>query len=72
MFLKKLGYRLKVRRTELGLTQSEVAAQLSKSTAAINKIERGLVNLGVNSLMKYCEVLDIKIETLLREITKEG
>lgn len=64
-FLKQLGYKLKVARIERNLSQAELAAFLSRSSASIHKIETGKVNLGVYSFIRYCDVLKIKIGELI-------
>lgn len=53
-----LGLRIKQRRTELGLSQEELAERLGlKSKTTICKIERGDDNLTTDRIRRYAEAL---------------
>lgn len=65
-YLNKLGFKLKLIRTEQELSQAKLAAILSRSIASINKIESGKVNLGIYTLTQYCKVLRISVSDLLK------
>lgn len=53
------GERIKARRQELGMTQSELGERLGIQKSAISKIERGaVVNLKRDTIARLCTVLD--------------
>lgn len=53
------GERIKKRRTELGMTQSELGARLGIQKSAVSKIERGaVVNLKRDTIAALCRALD--------------
>lgn len=53
------GERIKNRRTELGMTQSELGARLGMQKSAVSKIERGtVVNLKRDTIAALCIALD--------------
>lgn len=66
--LKKLGFRIKVLRTEAELTQSELAAKLSLSRASIAKLENGETNIGIGNLPRYTKALNCKLEDILKSL----
>ena len=62
MLLKELGQIIKLRREELGITQSHLAelARMSKNT--IYKAERGQGNPSLDVLLKITEVLGMELK----------
>lgn len=54
-------------RKSRGLALKEVAARLDMSVAQVQRLETGRRRLNVDTLMLYCDVLDIDIIDLLRE-----
>jgi len=62
-----IGTRIARAREELGLTQADVAAQLSLDRTAIAKIESGKRNVSATELVKLAAVLDRSIDWFVRE-----
>jgi putative transcriptional regulator len=61
---ERLGNRLKERRTELGLTQSELAELCLVSRKTINTVENGVFVPSTLLALKLAEALDVSVETL--------
>ena len=61
----KLGKRVRIRRTMLGLTQEELAERIDVSTSFVGHIERGQRKLSVETLYKLCVALDVSADFLL-------
>ena len=61
-----IGKRIREKRKELGLSQSELAARMGlKSKSTICKIERGEDNLTADSVVKYAEALGVSVPYLI-------
>ena len=58
-FLKELGFRLKMRRIQLGLTQAQLGEKVKISENRISEIESGRTNLTLKSLNKIFNILKI-------------
>lgn len=56
------GEKLKERRVELGLSQKKLAEILEMHSNNIIEIEKGRRGLTVDSLVRYCEALKLKVE----------
>lgn len=55
----KLGQRIKNRRKELGMTQTDLANKLGlKSKASVSKVELGEDNLTTTTIQKYADALE--------------
>ena len=72
-----LGERLRARRTELGLTQYSVAHDSSADLANYGKLERGIGNPTLLTLLRLFATLDLRPEAALegladRELFPEG
>ncbi|MFH1287751.1 MAG: helix-turn-helix transcriptional regulator [bacterium] len=61
---KKLGERIRGLRMSTGLTQEELGEKAELSYKFLGEIERGQVNISLDSLEKIANALDIKIENL--------
>lgn len=58
--LKRIGYRIKKQRSELGMTQEQLAQRTGyNSRSSINKIELGLTDLPQSKLVLIAEVLGV-------------
>lgn len=58
--------RIKLRRTELDMTQEELALKVGyKSRSAINKIEKGLRNINNLQIIKFAQALNTTTTYLL-------
>lgn len=61
-----IGEKILKRRTELGLTQEELADRMGyKSKSSINKIELGLNDIPQSKVVKFSQVLDCSIAYLM-------
>jgi transcriptional regulator with XRE-family HTH domain len=61
-----IGEKILKRRTELGLTQEELADRMGyKSKSSINKIELGLNDIPQSKVVKFSEVLNCSIAYLM-------
>lgn len=56
------GEKLKERRVELGLSQKNLAEVLKMHPNNIIEIEKGRRGLTVDSLVRYCEALQMEVE----------
>ena len=56
------GEKLKERRVELGLSQKKLAEVLKMHSNNIIEIEKGRRGLTVDSLVRYCEALQMEVE----------
>jgi transcriptional regulator with XRE-family HTH domain len=58
---KHVGRRLKVRRQELGITQSGLAKQLNLSFQQVQKYEKGTTRVSASRLQQLCQILDVQV-----------
>jgi len=65
MDLKLLGDRLRVIRTQRGLSQYNMADELGISDVAYSKIERGLTNVSIERLDQIAKCLHVTIDKFL-------
>ena len=61
---EQLGNRLKERRTELGLTQGELAELCLVSRKTINTVENGVFVPSTLLALKLADALSVPVETL--------
>lgn len=66
--LKKIGERLQKLRLQKNLTQKELAFMIDVEISQITRIERGIINTSILSLMKIADALEISISEFLKEI----
>lgn len=57
--------KLKELREKKGISQSELARQIGKTSQMINKAENGNANISVDTLLKIINVLDCSADELL-------
>lgn len=62
-----IGNKLLAIRKKAGLTQSEVAEAANMSDRAYADIERGAVNMRIETVLKICEALRITPDAVLTE-----
>ena len=67
--LRKIGNQLLAIRKRSGLTQSEVAEAAGLSDRTYADIERGTVNMRIETILRICEALHITPDELLTEET---
>ena len=58
-FLKNLGFRIKMKRLQLGMTQAQLGEQIKMSENYISEIESGRNNITLKSLNKIFSTLNI-------------
>ena len=66
MLLKFIGYSIKERRKELGITQPILAELADVSKNTIYKLERGTGNPSVKTLDKLLEVLGLELKVSVK------
>ena len=54
-----IGKEIKVRRTELNLTQEDLAEQIDISVAFLSRVERGNSHINLKRLNQLCRLLDV-------------
>jgi transcriptional regulator with XRE-family HTH domain len=55
------GARLQSLRKQTGLTQTEVARRMDSDPAAISKLEAGLNDLKISTILRYCDAIGARI-----------
>lgn len=64
---RKIGNKLLVFRKKAGLTQAEVAEEAGLSDRTYAEIERGTVNMRIETILRICNVLRITPDMILTE-----
>ncbi len=64
---KQVGHRIKVRRTELALTQQGLADRIGLKQAHISAWELGTRSIQVDQLVRLAKVLDVTVGHLVGE-----
>ena len=65
--LQHIGTKLLAIRKKTGFTQSEIAERAGIADRTYADIERGSVNMRIETLMKICQTLDITPDDILTE-----
>ena len=65
---ERLANRLKDRRTELGLTQAELAERVGVTRKTVNTVENGVFTPSTILALKLAEALDRTVEQLFEII----
>ena len=68
---RKIGNKLLCIRKKAGLTQSEVAESANLSDRTYADIERGTVNMRIETILKICSALQITPDVILTEDNPE-
>ena len=61
---ERLANRLKERRTELGLTQAELAERVGVTRKTVNTVENGIFTPSTTLALKLAEALGLSVEQL--------
>ena len=61
---ERLGNRIKERRTELGLTQGELAEQVGVTRKTVNTVENGVFTPSATLAIKLAKALGLSVEQL--------
>lgn len=64
---KDVGRRIHELRRASGRTQEQLAELLELHEKYVSRVERGLENLGLDSLVKYANALDVPVQALFDE-----
>jgi transcriptional regulator with XRE-family HTH domain len=64
---KVLARNLKERRLKLGLSQEALGFKCKMPDVYISKIERGILNVGIDNLERLAKALKVDPEALLRK-----
>lgn len=67
-----LGIRIKNKRLENNMTQEQLAEAVDISAVYVGQIERGDRHMTIDTLVKIANVLQVSIEELLKDSTKEN
>lgn len=65
---ERLANRLKERRTDLGLTQAELAERVGVTRKTVNTVENGIFTPSTILALKLAEALDRTVEELFQLI----
>lgn len=69
---RQIGSTIKRRRKQLGLTQEQLAKQMSTSRASLANVETGRQNVLVHQLYSFAANLDLTVEDLLPPVVIEN
>jgi len=65
---RKIGRIVRDKRTELGITQEELAKSIGKQRPAVQRLESGGVNPSIYFLREVAGGLKIRLEELLKRL----
>lgn len=65
---KKLGRYLKVLREKKGISLNHFAYENDLTTATVSRIENGLVDTKISTLIKYARGLEVPLEKILLKL----
>ena len=65
LYLSSLGDRLRCHRRAKGLSQAQLAIDADMEVSQISRIERGVINTSVITLLQIATVLEVDISELL-------
>lgn len=68
-YKKAMGERMKAQRKLMRLTQEQMAEKLDISIKHYSEVERGIMGLSVENLIKVSEILGISLDYLLKGIS---
>lgn len=61
----KLGRRIKLLRNKKNMTQMDIAVLLNIDPSAVRRYEKGRVEMGFTTLMKFAEALEVTVNELI-------
>jgi transcriptional regulator with XRE-family HTH domain len=68
----ELGKRVRLRRVELGISQSDLAAKLGVSFQQVQKYEKGVNRVGASRLQQIATALDVPVTFFYESQTREA
>ena len=69
-FKQYMGLKLRLRRKQLGLTQTKIAKKLNVTFQQFQKYEKAANSIPLSKLMLFCEATDTDMDWFLRPIRK--
>lgn len=66
-----VGYRVRLRRTLLGMSQEKLGAELGLTFQQIQKYERGANRIGSSRLYKLSKILDVSVSYFFEDMPNE-
>ena len=69
---KALGAKFREKRLQLGLTQEKVAERIGIDDGSYSRIERGVFQVGVETLVKIADLYDLSLDYLLLDSTQRS
>ncbi len=67
-YRRTVGQQIRAYRKEAGLTQEQLAEKASLSYKYLGEVERGIVNVSLDSLMRIAKALRLKVADLVCDI----
>lgn len=67
MDFEKICRRIKGKRTEVGITQEEMASKLEIAPNTYNRKEQGIREFTIKEIIKLCDILQCKITDIFLE-----
>ena len=67
-YRRTVGQQIRAYRKDAGLTQEKLAEKASLSYKYLGEVERGVVNVSLDSLMRLAKALKLKVADLVRDI----
>lgn len=67
----EVGRRIRLRRTEIGMSQTQLGDELGITFQQVQKYEKGVNRVGASRLVKISEVLQTSVQFLTNQSAKE-
>lgn len=68
----RIGRNIKIVRTRLGITQSQLAEKVSLETITISRIETGVQLPGIDRLEEIAQALQVRLPSLVADSSKKS
>ena len=68
VYRRTVGQQIRAYRKEAGLTQEKLAEKAGLSYKYLGEVERGVVNVSLDSLMRLAKALKLNVADLVRDI----
>ena len=67
-YRRTVGQQIRAYRKQAGLSQEKLAEKASLSYKYLGEVERGYVNVSLDSLMRIAKSLKLKVSDLVRDV----
>ena len=67
-YRRTVGQHIRAYRKQTGLSQEKLAEKASLSYKYLGEVERGYVNVSLDSLMRIAKALKLKLSDLVRDV----